>query len=129
MKKQKRVFKQVTSKKKDRHDALPSGEIKYHGRIFDGFNIPKNSDKKDKKMMVLAKVQEKIMLIHFGSPNYKHNYTKETQALFRERLECDTATNKLTARYWECTIMWSGPRDDTDLSPKERRKDYLKRLK
>ncbi|MCF7836088.1 MAG: hypothetical protein K9M15_03120 [Candidatus Marinimicrobia bacterium] len=126
-KKEKRVFKQIISKKSDRYEITPSGEIKYYGRISEGFNIPKNSDKKDKKMMVLAKVQDKIALIHFGSIDYKHNYTKETQALFRERLDCDTAKDKLTARYWECTVMWSGPRDDTELSPKERRKNYQKR--
>ena len=128
MKKQKkRVFKQIIFNKNDRYEILPSGEVKYYGRTFDGFNIPKNSDKKGKKMMVLAKVQDKVMLIHFGAADFKHNYTKETQLLFRERLGCDTVKDKLTARYWECAVMWSGPKDDTDLSPKERRKSYLNR--
>ncbi len=38
--------------------------------------------------------------------------------------EYDTASSKLTARYWACKKLWAGPGGSTQSSPKSRRGKY-----
>lgn len=113
--------KALKKRAKNKYETLPSGKIKYYGKIFDGFNKPKKSDKPGKKMMVLAKEKDAIKIIHFGATGYGHNYSVAARKSFRARHKCDTAKDKLTARYWACKHLWAGPKGDTAASPKTRK--------
>lgn len=69
-------------------------------------NSPKKSTREGKKKMVKACSGGKEKLIHFGAKGYKHNYSKKAKKSFRARHKCDSAKNKLTARYWACSNLW-----------------------
>ena len=71
-------------------------------------NRPMKSDRKGKKKMVKACSGGTEKLIHFGATGYGHNYSKEARKSFKARHKCDTATDKLTARYWACKHLWAG---------------------
>ena len=58
------------------------------------------SDRAGKKMMVKACANGKEKLIHFGAKGYGHNYSAAARKSFKARHKCDTANDKLTARYW-----------------------------
>jgi hypothetical protein len=77
--------------------------ITYRGERFSGYNKPKRTPGKNKKFAVLAKKGETVRLIRFGDPNMtiKKNQPARRKS-FRARHKCDTAKNKLTARYWSC---------------------------
>ena len=77
--------------------------IDYRGETFSGYNKPKNSRTKNKKFAVLAKVGETIKLIRYGDAGMKikKNIDKNRKS-FRARHKCDTAKDKLSARYWSC---------------------------
>ena len=49
----------------------------------------------------------KEKLIHFGAKGYKSNYSAKARKSFRSRHKCNTAKDKLTARYWACKALWS----------------------
>jgi hypothetical protein len=70
-------------------------------------NSPVKSDRQGKKRMVKACSGGKEKLIHYGASAYKSNYSKEARKNFRSRHSCDTANDKLTARYWACKDLWS----------------------
>ena len=82
------------------------------------------SDRSGKKKMVTACSGGKEKLIHFGAKGYGHNYSSAARKSFRARHSCDTATSKLTARYWSCKKLWGGPGKDTASSPKNRKGKY-----
>ena len=84
-------------------------------------NRPTKSDRPGKKKMVKACVGGKEKLLHFGATGYGHNYSKEARKSFRARHKCDSATDKLTPRYWACKHLWAGPGGSTQASPKGRR--------
>ncbi len=68
-----------------------------------GYNKPKRARTSTKKFAVLAKSGDKVRLIRYGDANMtikKNNPARRKS--FRARHRCDTATNKLTARYWSC---------------------------
>ena len=98
--------------------------IKYRGINFPGYNKPIKSNREGKKMMVLAKDGEKIRLIHFGATGYGHNYSAAARKSFRARHKCDTANDKLKARYWACRTLWKGSGGSTKSSPKSRKGKY-----
>tara|TARA_R100001015_G_C4633606_1_gene198820 strand:+ start:1384 stop:1632 length:249 start_codon:yes stop_codon:yes gene_type:complete len=77
--------------------------INYRGETFRGYNKPKNDRTKTKKFAVLAKSGSTIKLIRFGDANMtiKKSNPKARKS-FRARHRCNTANNKLTARYWSC---------------------------
>jgi hypothetical protein len=77
--------------------------ITYRGERFSGYNKPKRTPGKNKKFAVLAKKGETVRLIRFGDPNMtiKKNQPARRKS-FRARHKCDTAKDKLTARYWSC---------------------------
>ena len=96
--------------------------INYRGERFSGYNKPKRTPGKSKKFAVLAKQGDKVRLIRFGDPNMsiKKDQPKRRKS-FRARHKCDTATDKLTPRYWACRFLWKGPGGNTKSSPKNRK--------
>ena len=77
--------------------------INYRGEMFSGYNKPKNDRTKTKKFAVLAKSGSTVKLIRYGDANMtigKSNPARRKS--FRARHKCDTATDKLTARFWSC---------------------------
>ena len=77
--------------------------ITYRGERFSGYNKPKRTPGKSKKSAVLAKQGDKVRLVRFGDPNMtiKKNIPARRKS-FRARHKCDTAKDKLSARYWSC---------------------------
>ena len=70
-------------------------------------NVPQKSDRAGKKRMVKACSGGQEKLIHFGAKGYKSNYSAKARKSFRSRHKCNTAKDKLTARYWACKALWS----------------------
>jgi len=81
-------------------------------------NRPVPSDKPGKKKMVKACAGGTEKLLHFGSDLYGHNYSAAARKSFKARHSCDTASDKLTPRYWACKNLWAGPGGSTKSSPK-----------
>ncbi len=87
-------------------------------------NKPKRSTKANKKMMVKACQNGKEKLIHFGEKGYGHNYSAAARKSFKARHKCNTANDKLTARYWSCKKLWAGKGGSTKSNPKGVRGKY-----
>jgi len=87
-------------------------------------NSPTRSDRAGKKMMVKACASGKEKLIHFGAKGYGHNYSAAARRSFKARHKCDTANDKLTARYWACKKLWAGSGGSKKSSPKGRKGKY-----
>ena len=82
------------------------------------------SDRAGKKKMVKACSGGKEKLIHFGAKGYGHNYSDAARKSFKARHKCGQAKSKLTARFWACKTLWSGPGGSTKSSPKNRKGKY-----
>ena len=82
------------------------------------------SDRSGKKKMVKGCEAGKEKIIHFGAKGYGHNYSPAARKSFKARHKCDTATSKLTARYWSCKKLWAGKGGSTKSSPSSRRGKY-----
>ena len=87
-------------------------------------NVPQKSDRAGKKRMVKACSGGREKLIHFGASGYGHNYSSAARKSFKARHKCDTAKDKLTARYWACKNLWAGKGGSTQSSPKSRKGKY-----
>tara|TARA_R100000231_G_scaffold72379_1_gene56962 strand:+ start:130 stop:420 length:291 start_codon:yes stop_codon:yes gene_type:complete len=87
-------------------------------------NVVTKSDRAGKKKMVKACSGGKEKLIHFGASGYGHNYSSAARKSFRARHRCDSAKDKMSARYWACKTLWSGPGGSTKSSPKNRQGKY-----
>jgi hypothetical protein len=87
-------------------------------------NRPVPSDRPGKKRMVKACANGQEKLIHFGATGYGHNYSPAARKSFKARHGCDTASDKLSARYWACKNLWAGPGGSTKSNPKNRRGKY-----
>jgi len=74
-------------------------------------NKPQKSWKPSKKRVVKACSKGKEKIIHFGAKTYGSNYNSVARKSFRARHKCDTANDKLTARYWACKNLWSNKSD------------------
>ncbi len=83
-------------------------------------NKPQKSWKPAKKRVVKACSGGKEKIIHFGASGYGNNYNSVARKSFRARHKCDTANDKLTARYWSCKNLWSN-QSDIISCPKNRR--------
>ncbi len=70
-------------------------------------NKPQKSWKPAKKRVVKACSGGKEKIIHFGAKGYGNNYNSVARKSFRARHKCDTANDKLTARFWSCSKLWS----------------------
>ena len=87
-------------------------------------NKPTKSDRAGKKKMVKACVGDTEKLIHFGAKGYGHNYSSAARKSFKARHKCDTAKDRLTARYWSCKHLWAGKGGATASSPKSKKGKY-----
>ena len=83
-------------------------------------NKPQKSWKPAKKRVVKACSGGKEKIIHFGASEYGNNYNSVARKSFRARHKCDTANDKLTARFWACKNLWSKG-GDSKPCPKNRR--------
>lgn len=88
-------------------------EVEYRGKRFPGYNQPVDSDRPEKKKMVLAKKGDKVKLIHFGQKGYKHNYSEAAKknyltrsAGIRGKDGSLTANDKFSANYWARRELW-----------------------
>jgi len=80
-----------------------SGRLTYRGETFSGYNKPKRTPGASKKFAVLAKKGDQVKIVRFGDPNMEiKKDNPERRKSFRARHNCDTATDKFTARYWSC---------------------------
>ncbi len=84
-------------------------------------NVVRASDRAGKKKMVKACSGGKEKLIHFGAKGYGHNYSSAARKSFKARHKCDTAKDKLTARYWACKNLWAGKGGSIKSSPKSKK--------
>ena len=89
--------------------------IKYKGKAFKGYNLPRTSWLDSKKKVVLAKKGSKIKLIHYGAKGYKHNYSKDAwknymsrSAGIRDKKGKLTKDNIFSANYWARKDLWKG---------------------
>jgi hypothetical protein len=84
-------------------ERTPSGRLKYRGETFSGYNKPKRTSGGSKKFAVLAKEGDQVKLVRFGDPNMEiKRDNPERRKNFRARHNCDTAKDKMSARYWSC---------------------------
>jgi hypothetical protein len=70
-------------------------------------NKPQKSWRRGKKRVVKACSHGKERIIHFGATGYGNNYNTTARRSFRARHKCNTAKDKLTARYWACKNLWT----------------------
>jgi len=83
------------------------GGITYHGHHFPGYNHPiGDSDGKHKKV-VLAKVGDKVKMVHFGAKGYSNNYSAQAREAYKKRHAGEGSQSKLTAGYWAYHNLWS----------------------
>ena len=87
-------------------------------------NRPVPSNRPGKKRMVKACSGGEEKLLHFGAKGYGHNYSDAARKSFKARHSCDTATDKLTPRYWACKNLWAGKGGSTASNPKNRKGKY-----
>lgn len=95
-----------------------TAEVEYRGKTFPGYNKPVASDKKEKKMMVLAKKGDEIKLVHFGQKGYQHNYNPEAKqnyltrsAGIRNKSGQLTKDDPFSPNYWARKVLW--PKGET----------------
>ena len=66
-------------------------------------NKTKRTSGGSKKFVVKACQDGKEKIIRFGDPNMKIKKSNpKRRKSFRARHKCDTAKDKMTARYWSC---------------------------
>jgi len=92
---------------------LSEFSIEYKGRTFPGYNKPIDSDRPNKKKMVLAKAGDKVILLHFGDKGYRHNYSHKAKKSYLARASGIkdgsgnlTRDNKLSPNYWAIRTLW-----------------------
>lgn len=71
--------------------------IEYRGKKFPWYNIPRQSDRPWKKKMVLAKVWNKVRLVHFGDSSMKDF----TQHKDKNRRQSYCARSKWIQWWWK----------------------------
>jgi hypothetical protein len=87
-------------------------------------NVVTKSDRAGKKKMVKACEGGKEKINSLWSYRLWTQLFLLPRKSFRARHKCGTATSKLTARYWSCKKLWSGPGGSTKSSPKNRKGKY-----
>jgi len=66
-------------------------------------NKPRRTSGGSKKFVVKACKDGKEKVIRFGDPDMKiRKSNPKARKSFRARHKCDTAKDKMTARYWSC---------------------------
>lgn len=77
--------------------------IVHRGERFSGVGKPKRTPGKSKKFAVLVGKEGNRKIVRFGDPNMTIKKSDpKRRASFRARHNCDTATDRTTARYWSC---------------------------
>jgi hypothetical protein len=93
-----------------RFKRLPSGGIRYMGETYPGFNKPKQAPEgSKKKFVVLGKEGEKVKKVSYGHRDYedfRQHKDPKRRSNFRARHNCESATDKTTARHWACKHLW-----------------------
>ncbi len=90
--------------------------ITYHGKTFEKYNSPIDSDRPGKKKMVLAKKGDKVKLLHFGAKGMsdfrihkdekrRANYLARSGGIKNKNGEL-TRNDKLSPNYWSRKILW-----------------------
>jgi hypothetical protein len=87
-------------------------------------NKPRPSTSPGKKRMVKGCEGGQEKIVHYGAEGYGHNYSAAARKSFKARHNCDSASSKLTARYWACKDLWAGKGGSTKPSPKGRKGKY-----
>ena len=83
-------------------------------------NKPRRIQGGSKKFEVFVKDGDKVKRVTFGDPNMEiRRDDPDARRNFRARHNCDTATDKTSARYWSCR-MWEG---DTSVSEMTKTED------
>ena len=95
---------------------LKSGQIKYRGVIFPGFNKPRKSTNPKKKKMVLVKKGDRIKLVHFGDSSmkdFRQHKSKKRQKSYlarsggiRNKSGQLTKNDPFSANYWSRKKLW-----------------------
>ena len=102
----------------------------YRGNWYQ-INKPKKSNRKNKKMMVLAcktiNNEKRVKLIHFGALGYGHNYSKKAKENYLRRSSNIrnkkgelTKNDSFSANYWARKILW--PKNKPATGPKKTKK-------
>lgn len=79
-----------------------------------GVNKPKRTPGAKKSHVVLASQNGKTRTVRFGQQGVSGSPKREGESAsdrkrresFKARHKCDTAKDKLTARYWSCVEKW-----------------------
>lgn len=99
--------------------------IEYRGKTFPGYNQPIDSDKKDKKKMVLVKKGDRVKVVHYGQKGYQHNYSESAKknyltrsAGIRNKDGQLTKNDPFSPNYWARKDLWPSrkPADGKALS-------------
>ena len=104
----------------DRYDALYSqlpkdeeGRVRYLGKWWHP-DEPVKSDRTGKKRMVLAKVDDKVMLVHYGAEGYQHNYSDEAKRKYlarsagiKDKNGNLTKDDPFSPNYWARKDLWN----------------------
>jgi len=68
-----------------------------------GYNKVKRTPGGNKKFVVVAKDGDKTKIVRFGDPNMTIKKSNpDRRKSFRARHKCDSAKDKMSARYWSC---------------------------
>lgn len=93
---------------------LGKGKIRYHGRIFPGFNKPKKANHHQYKEEVLAKKGNQFKLVRYGHRSYKHNRNPQAKrnyltrsAGIRNKQGQLTKDDSFSSNYWARRRLWT----------------------
>jgi len=82
-------------------------------------NKPRRTQGGDKKFEVFVQDGDRVKRVTFGDPNMEiRRDDLEARASFRARHQCDTATDKTSARYWSCR-MWEADTSVSEMTKSE----------
>lgn len=82
-------------------------------------NKPRRIKGGNKKFEVFVKDGDKVKRVTFGDPNMEiRRDDPDARRNFRARHNCDTATDKTSARYWSCR-MWEADTSVSDMTKAE----------
>jgi hypothetical protein len=114
---------------------LRGGRIRYRGRVFPGFNKPRRISHPKHKGEVLAKVDNRVAHLRFGSKSHRHNYSPDAKRDYlrrsggiRDKSGQLTRNNKLKKNYWSRSFLWSKNTPTTSEKRLKRRAANMARL-
>ena len=85
------------------YEDLEITEAEYQGKKVKLNDPIRTSENPNKKFKVYVKDGDTVKVVRFGDPNMSIKKDQPARRKsFRARHNCDTATDKFTARYWSC---------------------------